>query len=42
MLVEKYGDNISSFTPLEGVRWPRFTSGWWKDLMTLEGSVGDN
>ena len=42
VLREKYGDNISSFTPVEGTRWPRFESRWWKDLMVLEAGVGVN
>lgn len=42
VLVEKYGDQVSGLAPVEGFRWPRFTSLWWKDLMSLEGSVGKN
>lgn len=42
VLREKYGDSISGFPPVEGVRWPRFSSIWWKDLSRLEGSIGGN
>lgn len=42
MLRDKYGDNISGFHPVEGSRWPQFASGWWRELMRLEGSVGVN
>ena len=42
VLIEKYGNNISGLNPEVGARWPRFASGWWKELMTLEGRVGVN
>jgi len=43
VLLEKYGENARGFTPVEGgARWPRFASGWWKDLMSLEGGMAAN
>jgi len=42
VLKEKYGDKISGLHPIGGSRWPRFSSIWWNDLMTLEGGVGGN
>jgi len=42
VLKGKYGENISGFPSVDGSRWPRFTSGLWKDLMTLKGGVGVN
>jgi len=42
VLREKYGDSISGFSLVEGYRWPRFSSIWWKDLSKLEGSLGGN
>jgi len=42
VLKEKYGDNVSGFNPEDGARCPRFASGWWKELMTLESGVGAN
>jgi hypothetical protein len=40
VLREKYGENISGVNPVVETRWPRFVSGWWKDLITLEGGMG--
>lgn len=40
VLREKYGDDISGFTPEDGNRWPQITSGWWRELMSLERGVG--
>jgi len=42
VLVDKYGDHVGGFTPGEGVRWPRFTSLWWRNLMSLEVDGGIN
>lgn len=42
VLREKYGENISGFTPGDGIRWPSFAFGWWKELMSLEEGVGEN
>lgn len=42
MLREEYGDSISGFSPEIGSRWPRFASGWWKELMNLEIGVGED
>ena len=42
VLRDKYGVSISGFPPDVGVRWPRFASRWWKELMSLEGGVGEN
>jgi len=42
VLRDKYGDSISGFPLEEGTRWPRFSSGWWKELMSLEGREGAN
>ena len=42
MLREKYGDDITGAPLVVGSRWPRFSSNWWKDLSTIEGSVGGN
>lgn len=42
MLRDKYGDSISGLPSEEGVRWPRYTSGWLRDLMSLEDGVGSS
>jgi len=42
VLRDKYGDSISGLPPEEGVRWLRYTSGWWRDLMSLEDGVGSS
>jgi hypothetical protein len=42
VLIDKYGDHVSGLAPGEGVRWPRFTSLWWRNLMNLEEGVGGN
>lgn len=41
-LSEKYGDFITGAPPMDGYRWPRFSSIWWKDLLKIEGGVGGN
>lgn len=40
VLSEKYGDFITGAPPVDGYRWPRFSSIWWKDLLKIEGGVG--
>ena len=40
VLVEKYGDHVSSLAPSVGARWPRYTSLWWRNLMNLEDEDG--
>jgi len=40
--VEKYGDHVSGLAPSAGVRWPRFTSLWWRNLLNLELGEGAN
>jgi len=42
VLVDKYGDHVKGVAPGEGTRWPRFTSLWWRNLMSLEEGHGDN
>ena len=42
VLKEKYGENVSGLNPVDGARWPRFASGCWKELMTLEGGAWAN
>lgn len=42
VLRDKYGDSLSGSHPEEGMRWLRFASGWWKDLMNLEGGLGEH
>lgn len=42
VLVEKYGDHVRGMAPCEGVRWPRFTYLWWRNLMSLEEGIGGN
>ncbi|RHN63454.1 putative reverse transcriptase zinc-binding domain-containing protein [Medicago truncatula] len=42
VLREKYGENTSMIFSEEGTRWPRFASGWWKELKTLEVGLGAN
>lgn len=40
VLVDKYGDHVRGLASSEVVRWPRFTSLWWRNLMTLEVGEG--
>lgn len=42
MLEDKYGAHIRSLVDVEGVGWPRTSSLWWKDLMSLKEGVGLN
>jgi hypothetical protein len=42
LLVEKYGNHVSGLAPSVGVRWPRFTSLWWRNLLNLEVGEGAN
>lgn len=42
VLVDKYGDHVSGLVPSEGARWSRFTSLWWRNLMSLEVGEGPN
>jgi hypothetical protein len=42
VLREKYGDDCSGVAPVDGARWPRFSSIWWKDLSSIEGGLGGN
>jgi len=42
VLREKYGDYITGVPPLDGSRWSRSSSIWWKDFSMLEGGVGGN
>ena len=41
VLLEKYGDHVGGLAPSVGTRWPRFTSLWWRDLMSLEEGVDE-
>jgi hypothetical protein len=41
-LLEKYGEHARGLAPDEGVRWPRFTSLWWRNLISLEEGAGGN
>jgi hypothetical protein len=40
VLVEKYGDHVSGLVPCVELRWPRYTSLWWRNLMNLEDEQG--
>jgi len=40
VLVDKYGDHVRGLASGEGVRWPRFTSLWWRNLMSLDEGFG--
>ena len=40
--MDNYGEHISGLAPCEGARWPRFTSLWWRNLMSLEVGEGPN
>lgn len=42
VLRDKYGDSFATPITVEGFRWPRFSSIWWKDLSKLEGSIAGN
>jgi len=41
VLVEKYGQKATDLLVRRST-WPRFASRWWKDLVNLEGGVGQN
>lgn len=41
MLVEKYSQKATDLLVRCGT-WPRYASRWWKDLVNLEGGVGQN
>jgi len=36
VLVAKYGDNVSLLLEGTSNTWPRWTSSWWKDIVSLE------
>lgn len=41
VLVEKYGQKATDLL-VRFDTWPRYASRWWKDLVNLEGGVGQN
>jgi len=41
-LEDTYGESVATLADLRGDTLHRFTSNWWKDLRSLEGSEGED
>jgi hypothetical protein len=42
VLVENYGEYICKEVDLGNFSWPKYSSKWWKDLLSLDESLGNS